>query len=139
MSRLDQLFLAFHLFGVILWVGGLFALTLFLAAIQKEPESASRTRLAAFVRKIAMLPDIGATIAIVFGAHWLFRFKLYTAHYMHAKLLLVAILIGLHGYLRVKTKRAAGGGDPSLPVFVRPAFALVVLGILIFVMLKIPA
>jgi putative membrane protein len=131
-----SLFLAFHVVGVIFWVGGLFALTLLLAAARNEPDAGARTRLAAFTRKVAMLPDIAATFAIVFGLHWLFAYKRYQFHYMHVKLMLVVLLLGLHGFLRVKTKRAAQGGEIALPAFVRPALVLLALLIVVVVITK---
>ena len=86
------------------------------------------------------MPDIGATIAIVFGAHWLFRFKLYAAHYMHGKLALVALVIGMHVYLRIKAKRVRQGVELTAPpMFVKPLLSLIAIGILIFVITKVPA
>ena len=135
---LDRLFYAFHLFGVIMWVSGLFALTYFLDAAKAETDAGAKKRLTAYTRKMARIPDIGATLALVFGAHLLFRFKFYTVPYMHAKLLLVVFLIGMHGFLRVKTKRAAEGQDTGAPAWARPLMSAIVLGILVFVMTKVP-
>jgi uncharacterized membrane protein len=134
---LNQLFLAFHLFGAFMWLGGLFTLTQLLDVIKAEPNADARARLAKYTRKAAMLPDIGATITILFGLHRLFKFKAYEFHYMHAKLLLVVIVIALHGLLRVKTKRAAEGKDVSVPGFVRPLLMLLTLGILALVIMKL--
>jgi putative membrane protein len=139
MITLATIFLAFHVFGVILWVAGLVGLTLLFAAARGESDVAARKRLLGFARRAGMVPDIGATLAIVFGLHWLFAYKFYKFHYMHAKLLFVVFLLGLHGFLRAKTKRAAESGDASLPAFVRPALAIVVLAIVFFVITKFPA
>lgn len=137
---LDKLFLSFHVVGALMWVGSLFALAAFLDAVAAEPEPAPRGRLLKFLRQAAIVPDIGATIAIVFGLHWLFKFKVYQMPYMHAKLALVAILIGLHGYLKVKAKRARKGeAFTAPPVFVKPALTLLATGIVIFVISKVPA
>lgn len=137
---MDKLFLAFHVMGVLLWVGGLFALMAFLEAYAGEPDAAPRTRLLKHVRSAAIVPDVGATIAMLFGAHWLFRFKLYEAHYMHAKLALVALVLVLHVVLRLKVKKARKGeAFTPPPVALKPVLTLTVLGILIFVIAKIPA
>ena len=137
---LDKLFLALHVYGALMWIGGLFALTAFLAAYANEPDVAARGRLAGFVRSAAMVPDIGATIAIVFGAHWLFRFKLYEAHYMHGKLALVAVVIGLHVYLRRQVRPVKlGAAGKAPPGFVKPVLSLLAIGILVFVITKVPA
>ncbi len=137
---LDKLFLSFHVVGALMWIGSLFALTAFLEAVAAEPDPAPRGRLLKYLRQAAIVPDIGATVAIVFGLHWLFKFKLYQAHYMHPKLALVAIVIGLHGYLKVKAKRARKG-EPftAPPVFVKPMLTLLATGIVIFVISKWPA
>lgn len=137
---LDKLFLSFHVVGALMWVGSLFALTAFLEAVAAEPDPAPRGRLLKFLRQAAIVPDIGATIAIVFGLHWLFKFKIYQMPYMHAKLALVAILIGVHGFLKVKAKRARKG-EPftAPPVFLKPMLTLLATGIVIFVISKVPA
>jgi uncharacterized membrane protein len=136
---LATLFLTFHVFGVIVWVSGLFGLALLFAAAKAEGDPGARKRLLGFARRAGMVPDIGATIAMIFGLHWLFAYKFYKFHYMHAKLLFVFFLIGMHGFLRAKVKRASESGDPTLPAFVRPVLAVIVLGILFFVITKIPA
>jgi putative membrane protein len=139
MITIATLFLAFHVFGVILWVAGLVGLTILFAAARAESDVGVRKRLLGFARKAGRVPDAGATIALIFGLHWLFAYKMYKFHYMHAKLLFVVFLVGLHGFLRAKTKRAAESGDASLPAFVRPALAVIVLAIVFFVITKFPA
>ena len=60
--------------------------------------------------------------------------------WMHAKLTLVAVVIGLHGYLKVKAKRARKGeAFTAPPVFVKPMLTLLATGIVIFVITKVPA
>src|SRR5690348_487719 len=99
---LDKLFLALHVVGALMWIGSLFALAAFLEAYAGEPDAAAKGRLLKHLRQAAIVPDVGATLAIVFGAHWLFKFKLYQMPYMHIKLTLVAVVIGIHGYLKMK-------------------------------------
>ncbi|MBA3457428.1 MAG: hypothetical protein H0T42_30385 [Deltaproteobacteria bacterium] len=137
---MDKLFLALHVIGALMWVGSLFALMAFLEAYAGEPEAAPRGRLLKHLRQAAIVPDVGATIAIVFGAHWLFRFKLYEAHYMHAKLALVAVVIGLHVMLKLKVKKAKRGeAFAPPPLALKPMLTLLALGIVIFVITKVPA
>jgi uncharacterized membrane protein len=137
---LDKLFLSLHVLGALMWIGSTFAVISFLEAYAAEPDAAARTRLLKFLRQAAIVPDVGATLAILFGAHWLFKFKLYEAHYMHAKLALVAVVIGLHGYLKRKVGRAKNGEDfKAPPPFVKPMLTLTAAGIVIFVISKVPA
>ncbi|MBL0218035.1 MAG: hypothetical protein IPQ07_29665 [Myxococcales bacterium] len=136
---MDKLFLAFHVVGALMWIGSLFAVMAFLDAYAGEPDPAARGRLLKHLRSAAIVPDIGATIAMVFGAHWLFRFKLYELHYMHAKLALVAVVLGLHVMLRLKVKKAKNGETFSpLPVALKPMLTLLATGIVIFVIAKVP-
>jgi uncharacterized membrane protein len=137
---MDKLFLALHVMGALMWVGSLFAVMAFLEAYAGEPEAAPRERLLKHLRSAAIVPDVGATIAMVFGAHWLFRFKLYEAHYMHAKLALVVLVLALHIMLRMKVRKARKGQPfTPPPVALKPLLTLTALGILIFVITKIPA
>jgi uncharacterized membrane protein len=136
---LDKLFLSLHVFGAFIWIGGLFALAAFLDAFGAETDPAARGRMTKFLRQAAIVPDVGATIAIVFGLHWLFRFKLYQMPYMHIKLTLVAVVIGLHGYLKMKAKKARKGeAFTAPPVAMKLLLSLTALGIILFVVSKWP-
>ncbi|MGE3545878.1 MAG: hypothetical protein AB7L28_18235 [Kofleriaceae bacterium] len=136
---MDKIFLALHVFGTMMWIGGLFAVMGFLDAAAAETDSGARTRLTKFVRQAAIVPDIGATIAIVFGAHWLFRFKLYQAPYMHIKLTLVVLVIVLHVILRKKVGQLKRTGTVNAaPTVLKPVLSLIVIGILIAVIAKVP-
>ena len=137
---LDNIFLSLHVLGALMWIGSLFAVMSFLDATIGEPDAAARGRLMKYLREAALVPDIGATIAIVFGAHWLVRFKLYQAHYMDLKLALVALVIGIHVYLRRKVGALKRGEQVAAPpLAVKPMLSLIALGILIFVITKVPA
>ena len=136
---LDKLFLSLHVFGAFIWIGGLFALAAFLDAFAAETDPAARGRLSKFLRQASIVPDVGATIAIVFGAHWLFRFKLYQMPYMHIKLTLVVVVIGLHGYFKVKAKKARKGeAFTAPPAAMKMLLSLTALGIILFVVSKWP-
>ena len=136
---LDKLFLAFHVFGAFMWIGGLFAVAAFIDATVDEPDAAAKARLVKATRTAAIVPDVGATIAIVFGAHWLMRFKLYETHYMQAKLALVVVILAVHGYLRSrvgKLKRNETVVAP--PMVLKPLISATALGIIVFVISKWP-
>ncbi|MDX2091101.1 MAG: CopD family protein [Kofleriaceae bacterium] len=139
MNKLDLFFRAFHIYGALMWIGGLFALIAFLEAHAQEPDPDARGRLAKHVRIASIVPDIGATIALLMGLHWLFKFKLYEAHYMHPKLALVAVLIGMHGYVKRRVKKVKQGEVAPPFGAIKPVVSLIALGILIFVVVKVPA
>jgi protoporphyrinogen IX oxidase len=138
---LDKLFLSLHVFGSFIWVGGLFALAAFLDAFAAETDPAARGRLARFLRQAAIVPDIGGTIAIGFGLYWLINFRevLMKMPYMHIKLTLVVLVLGIHGFLKVKAKKARKGeGFTAPPSAVKGLLSLVVLGIIVVVVSKWP-
>lgn len=136
---LDKLFLSLHVVGALMWIGSLFALTFILEAFAAEPDAAAKGRLAKFVRQAAIVPDVGATLAILFGVHWLFKFKVYEMPYMHIKLALVAVVIGIHGFLKVKAKRVRKGEPMTAPpAFMKPLLSLLATGIVLFVISKWP-
>ena len=137
---LDKLFLAFHVFGAFLWIGGLFATIAFIETTIAEPDAGAKARLVKATRTAAIVPDVGAAIAIVFGAHWLMRFKLYEAHYMQPKLGLVVLVVGIHWYLKTKVgalKRNETVTAP--PMALKPIMSITVLSIIFFVITKWPA
>jgi hypothetical protein len=136
---LDNFFLALHVQGALMWVGGLFAVMAFLDAYVGEPDAAARGRLAKHVRVAAIVPDVGLTIALVFGLHWLFRFKVYEAHFMQLKLAVVALLLGMHVVLRRKVGAVKRGTPVTAPpMALKPVVSLLALAILIFVIAKVP-
>ena len=139
MMTVDNVLLSLHVLGALMWIGSLFALFTFLEAYGAEPDAAARGRLAKFVRQAAIVPDIGATIAIVFGLHRFFKLHLYQAHYMHAKLTLVVLVIGMHGFLKVKAKRVRKGeAFTPPPAALKPVLTLLAAGIILFVISKWP-
>jgi uncharacterized membrane protein len=139
MMNLDNFFLSVHVLGALMWIGGLFATMAFIDAVVGEPDAAARGRLIKHLRTAARVPDVGATIAIVFGAHWLFRFKLYEAHWMDVKLGLVALVIGLHVTLKRKVGSLKRGVETAAPpMALKPLLSLTGLAILVCVICKWP-
>ena len=139
MLTIDTVSKAIHIFGVLMWIGGLFAAMSFLEAVHAEPEAAPRSRLIRLLRQAAIVPDVGLTIGLVFGLHWLFKFELYEVPYMHLKLALVAALIGIHVIVRVKAGKAIRGAPfTPPPVALKPVVSLIALGVLIAVVAKWP-
>ena len=136
---LDKLFLSLHVLGALMWIGSLFAVMAFLEAVADEPDAAARGRLLKHLRAAAIVPNVGAGIAIVFGAHWLFKFKLYEVRYLQLKLVLVAIVIAIHGMMQIKARRARKGEPFTAPVpALKPALSITALGIILFVVSKWP-
>jgi putative membrane protein len=116
MEPVRALALTVHLVGFALWIGSLFGMASTLAARNAESDSSVRMKIGVLARRHGRSADIGATLAIVGGLCLLAAAPGYYMHqpWMHAKLTLVLGVLGLHGFLRVKAKRAAldGGGAP---------------------------
>lgn len=129
-DRTYDLLFALHILGFILWMGGLIAVSRLLTM-----EGA-----AAVARRLAMLPDLGAVFALAGGGYMLLdRHEwLLKQPYMHIKLTLVVVVLGLHGFTRVKAKRLAEGGG-RFPAFVFPLLLAVAATMVVIMRLRIPA
>ncbi len=139
-----ELFLILHFLGLALGVGTSFAfMTLGLAT--KDLNAEERTRFMLRASLLSKNGSIGLTLLIVSGIGFLVMRGVgdvmrWGGGAFHAKLLLVAILAGLIGYMQVLLKRAkqAGGGPAmaKIPKASRLALllsvAIVVLAVIAF-------
>ena len=100
-----------HIIFVIFWMAGLFMLPRFFVYHQEAAEgSEEESRWVdreAKLRKIILLPSI--VLVWVFGLLLAFSANWWTAGWLHAKLLLVVLLSGYHGYLVAYSKKLARG------------------------------
>ena len=100
-----------HIIFVIFWMAGLFMLPRFFVYHQEAAEgSEEESRWVdreAKLRKIILLPSI--VLVWVFGLLLAFSASWWTAGWLHAKLLLVVLLSGYHGYLVAYSKKLARG------------------------------
>jgi putative membrane protein len=101
---------AAHVIFVIFWMAGLFMLPRYLVHHQESlgtPEAAKWGERETKLRRIIMTPSMilvwlfGLTIATV-GQHW-------NEGWLHAKLLLVIVMSGYHGWMIGYAKKLAGG------------------------------
>jgi uncharacterized membrane protein len=100
-----------HLLGIILWLGGLLTVGWILALRDGETDAAFKTRMGLMARRLALVADIGAAIAILSGVYllWQGRATLFKETYIFVKLGIVAVIVALHGIIRVKAKKASLG------------------------------
>ena len=87
---------AFHLVFMVTWFAGLFYLPRLFVYHAMAEDTVSRERFKVMERKLyygIMAP--GATLTIIFGA-WLWLGYGFTGGWLHAKLVLVALLVGYH-------------------------------------------
>jgi uncharacterized membrane protein len=127
MDGTARLALLVHVIGFTFWVGGLFAVALFLNAAGDD--GATRARIGAIARRIAVAADAGAGLAIVGGVSLLLmRSWDLREPWMHMKLTFVVGLLAVHGIVRVRAKKVANGGPAPSP---RAAVAVAALAVAI--------
>lgn len=119
---------AAHVFGFVLWTGGLCALTMLLSS---APGLVALSRAG---KRIAMLADIGAAIAIAAGVAMTLGIEPspMSQGWMHVKLTIVVVgLLGLHGFSRVKLKRAQSAEGATVSPLWSAAVIAVVAAIIV--------
>ena len=89
--------LVIHLFGVILWIGGLLTVTSLMAQVPDEVGAMRERLIGASNRILRMSGHAGAAIAILFGLLAIGAAPyLLTQPWLHAKLGLVVVLLFFH-------------------------------------------
>jgi putative membrane protein len=101
-----------HIWGLVFWISGLLVTGMALTRHTQEASAEARQALARlewiFLRGLA---DPGALLAIIAGISLISTNSSYYLHapWLHIKLTFVALLIGLHGLVAVRTKRFRTG------------------------------
>lgn len=117
--------LAAHLIGVFLWIGAMFA-TYWLLRIHVQAPKDVHDKLTLMERSLAMVMDLGATLAIGVGI-WMAVIhdydhptsSLFTAPHsgwFHTKLLIVLLgVLSVHGMVRAKVGKLSRGVSTNVP------------------------
>jgi len=104
--------LVLHIFGVITWLGSLLLITSLMTLVPDEVGAARERMIFAARRLFLVSANIGAAIAIIFGLFELTaRPGLLQAGWMHAKILLVLVLLAIH--VRLLMRINAAENDPG--------------------------
>jgi len=133
-------FIVFHLFGVIFWIGGLLIVSMMLAAAAEETGAGQAAILRLAQRLFNSACNAGAAITIVFGILLVISDPEVMRHgWMHAKLGLVAVLIALHVWMYLRSRRI--GERPAAAVrrefqVIHGMVSVVLLGILLMVIMQ---
>ena len=117
--------LAAHLIGVILWIGGMFA-TYWLLRIHVQAPKDVHDKLTLMERSLAMVMDLGATLAIGVGLWMAFSHdythptsSLFTtphSGWFHTKLAIVVLgVLSVHGMVRAKVGKLSRGQTTNVP------------------------
>jgi putative membrane protein len=85
----------FHIVFVVAWFAGLFYLPRILVNLALENDAQARARLLVMARKLYRFMTLLAVPALAFGL-WLWLGYGITGGWLHAKLVLVVLLIGYH-------------------------------------------
>ena len=124
---------ALHIFAVLSWAGAMVGLSFILKQHSVAAEGA-RADFIELEKGTAMAMDIFATLAIACGIYMLIDIPgiMSSGGWIHAKLTLVAVLIGLHGFQRMRVGKFKRGEVSPNPAWIIPAieatvFALVIL------------
>jgi len=133
---------AFHIIFVVTWFAALFYLPRLFVYHAACDDEASNARFKVMERKLyrgIMTPS--AILTFVFGG-WLLSFysleQVASMHWLHAKLLLVALLFGYHGYCGKIVKQFNNDKNSRSHIFYRwfnefPVFILISVVILVIV------
>ena len=128
---------AIHFFAFITWAGALISLSFILKQHTRCAQEA-RKDFIALEKPIALAMDIGATFAIAAGVFMLIEIPdIMKGHgWMHAKLTLIVVLIGLHGFQRARVGKYKRGEVGASPTWVIPAIQATVLAIVVLAAAK---
>lgn len=127
-----------HIFGILMWIGCLFALYQVIFATGKA-EAAARQALVDLGRKMALAMDIGALLALGGGLGLFFGVgaSLYLKlPWMHVKLTLVVLMLAAHVYARMKLARLKRGDTSTPPEALFALLNLILVGLLIMAIVK---
>ncbi len=95
---------ALHVIFMVTWFAALFYLPRLFVYHAMTTDAATIGRFKEMERKLAIMMDIGATLTMIFGFWLLFSYgwsAYKTSGWLHAKLALVAVLVGYHVWCRM--------------------------------------
>jgi len=136
--------LAAHIIGVLLWTGSMFTVYWLLRLHTQVPKEVS-DKLTLMERSLAMVMDLGATLAIGAGialalikeGTWHPETTIFTApnaKWFHVKLTLVIVgVLSVHGMLRARVAKFSRGETPTVPNWIWSLLLVAIVGIVILV------
>ncbi len=131
---------AFHVFFVVAWFAGLFYLPRMLAYHVHTQDAAGHERFCMMERRLYGMTTVGMLGTWVFGLWMLMLAPGYMQMgWLHAKLTLVLLLSGYHGWLKTRLRAFAQGRNAHSARFYRAMNevpTLVLLAVLILVIVK---
>ncbi len=132
--------LVFHLIGLVFWIGGLLIATQVFAQHSREAAPEAREALARIEgRLLRAMANPGALLTVLTGIILILSNRSYYLHasWLHAKLALVLLLMGLHGVVLSRSRAVLGRGidfERRTWITLHGTIALVFIGILVCVL-----
>ena len=132
---------AFHVIIMVAWFAGLFYLPRLFVYHAEATDSVGRERFKIMEKRLSILMSIAAVATIVFGI-WLIGMLgwgwFMNTGWIHAKILLVVLLLGFHGWCQIQVKkfredRASGSAGYFRLMNEVPTFFLVAIVLLAIV------
>lgn len=122
-----------HLVAVAAWIGGMLAVPMLLAAhAAGGPDAAAFVRAARLLLKRLVLPGMIAALVLGVALIGMEPAIMKGKGFMHAKLTLVLVLFGAHGFLSARARKLEGGAPgPSGGAWAGVAVALLALSTII--------
>jgi protoporphyrinogen IX oxidase len=134
---------AFHIVFVVTWFAGLFYLPRLFIYHLDAVDEVSKQRFATMERRLMMITNIGATLALIFGIALLMAWKSIAPDFMkqgwlHLKLMLVLLLVAYHGFCSVLVRQFREGRNRRSATWLRwfneaPVVLLIAIVILVVV------
>ncbi len=130
---------AFHIIFVVTWFAGFFYLPRLFVYHAATTDTISLERFAVMERRLFAIMTLGGTLAVLFGSCMIIAAPEYLHFgWLHAKLTLVAALIGYHAWCRVLMQQLKEGRSRHSQRWYRlfnevPALLLIAIVILVVV------
>jgi protoporphyrinogen IX oxidase len=130
-----------HVFGLVLWIAGLLVATVALAQHSDETSSEARRILAGMGRIcLRRLADPGAFLTLLAGIILVATNRAYYLHarWLHIKLIFVAVLIGIHVIVAMRSKSSVSGRTSFQPGHSKILIAAILLVFLLILISTLP-
>jgi putative membrane protein len=130
-----------HVFGLVLWIAGLLVATVALAQHSHETSSEARRILARMGRVcLRRLADPGAFLTLLAGIILVATNRAYYLHarWLHIKLIFVAVLIGIHAIVAMRSKSLVSGRASFQPGHAKILIAAILLVFLLILISTLP-
>jgi protoporphyrinogen IX oxidase len=130
-----------HIFGLVLWISGLLMTTVVLIQHSQETSSEARRTLSRMGRIcLRGLADPGALLTLLAGIVLVTTNRSYYLHarWLHIKLVLVVVLIGVHAIVAMRNKSLASGRADFQPNHAKILFVAILLVFLLILISTLP-